>query len=148
VAQRPTEQVLEQSPEQVTEQVIDQDTQEFVSYLAQLSIEELKEENLGLDATRFPNPDGEQLIRLAFRLCNSIRKTCFMAYGHYNGKVRDYIKAVIDGASNSEPPQRERGSIPDTIDLNTPQGRALLERLQGNGLINWPDVDDLLSSER
>jgi hypothetical protein len=148
VAQRPTEQVLEQSPEQAAEQVIDQDTQEFVSYIAQLSIEELKEENLGLDATRFPGADDEQLIRLAFRLCNSIRKTCFMAYGHYNGKVRDYIKTVIDGVSSHEPPQRERGSIPDTIDLNTPQGRALLERLQGNGLINWPDVDDLLSSER
>ena len=71
-----------------------------------------------------------------------------MTYGHYNGKVRDYIKAVIDGVGSHEPPQRERGSIPDTIDLNTPQGRALLERLQGNGLINWPDVDDLLSSER
>lgn len=147
VTQHPSEHVLEQPVEQAAEQATDQDAQEFVSYLAQLSIEELKSENLELDATRSPNTDDEAVIRLAFRLSNSIRKTCFMAYGHYNGKVRDYVKAVIDGVSGTAP-QQERRDIPDTIDLNTPQGRALLERLQGNGLIKWPDVDDLLSSER
>ena len=118
-----------------------------MSYLAQLSIEELKQDNLGLDATRYPTSEEQQVIRLAFGYADSIRKTCFMAYGHYNGKVRDYIKQVVEEVVTPTPP-KESGGIPDTIDLNTAEGRALLKRLQGSGQIRWPDVDDLLDSER
>ena len=141
-----SEHVLEQPAKQPSEQGIET----YLRYLAGLSIEELKNINLGIDASRFPTADEQQIIANAYYISDSVRKTCFMVYGHYNGKVRDYIKNVIDSDDEvaetqaSVAPSADAG-IPDFIDLNTPRGRAMLKTLQSNGLINWPDADDLLS---
>ncbi len=145
VAEQRAEHVLEQQQGQSAEQLIEADSTDYLAYLAGLSIDELKQENLGLDATHSPTLDQQQQIRLSFGLCSSIRKTCFMAYGHYNGKVRDYVKLVI--AESLEEPvvaQPDEDGIPDTIDLNTEAGRKLLKHLQGTGAINWADVRTLL----
>jgi hypothetical protein len=143
--QRPSEHVLEQGVEQPCEGDIEAQLQ----YLAALSIEELKAINLGFDATHFPTPAEQRVILTAYGLTLSIRKTCFMTYGHYNGKVRDYVKPVIAGAGEREetaddtdPGQADL--IPDSIDLNTAEGRALLARLQQKGLVKWPDARDVL----
>ena len=125
------------------------DTVEYISYLAQLAIEELKNENLKLNAAQPPTGDEQSLIRLAFQLSSSIRKTCFMVYGHYNGKVRDYVKLAI---AQPEPAavattQTDEDGMPDTIDLNTEAGRRLLKQLQRTGAIHWPDVRTLIEEE-
>ena len=53
-----------------------------------------------MDATQPPTYDEQNLIAAAFELTDSVRKTCFMAYGHYNGKVRDYVKAATNAADD------------------------------------------------
>lgn len=125
----------------------------YLAYLATLSNEQLRSENLGFDISRNPNQDEQRIMVLAFEISKSLNKTCLMCYGYKNPKVIGYIKAAI-GDQISDVTEavaaltKPTSQIPDTIDLDTETGRELLRRLQGNGLINWPDVDDLLSSER
>ena len=128
------------------------DTVEYISYLAQLAIEELKNENLKLNAAQPPTGDEQSLIRLAFQLSSSIRKTCFMVYGHYNGKVRDYVKAVtnaVDDETEKTPNDSDvnDNGIPEHIDLNTEEGRTALASLQRDGLLRWPDAHDLYDQD-
>lgn len=139
---RVAEHVLEQPSEQGSEQKLER--------LAQLSIEALKIENLGCNATRFPKADEQAVIRSAFGYTRSIRKTCFMIYGHYNGKVRDYVKAILgDAVSELDEEQTESrvNTFPERIDLATPEGRALLEQLKQQGYIRWPDANDVLTDD-
>lgn len=136
--------------ELVSEQASEQGIEKKLERLSQLSIEELKIENLGLNATRFPKPDEQVFIRSAFGYTRSIRKTCFMIYGHYNGKVRDYVKATLgEVVSESDEEQTEMNvnTIPEHIDLTTSEGRTLLEHLKKQGYIRWPDVDDVLTED-
>lgn len=138
-------------PEPPTEPVVGM--AKYLTYLATLSNEQLRSENLGLDISRTPSVDEQRLMLLAFEISKSLNKTCLMCYGYKNPKVIGYVKAAIDdqGSDTAEvvtaTSAKPAAQIPDTIDLNTEAGRELLRRLQGNGLINWPDVDDLLSSE-
>lgn len=126
----------------------------YLVYLATLSNEQLRSENLGFDISRNPTQDEQRIMVLAFGLSKSLNKTCLMCYGYKNPKVIGYVKAAIGDQSvdaveaGTTLSSKPASQIPDTIDLNTEVGRELLRRLQGNGLVNWPDVDDLLSSER
>lgn len=139
-------------PEPPTEPVVGMT--KYLTYLATLSNEQLRSENLGIDISRSPSSDEQRLMILAFEVSKSLNKTCLMCYGYKNPKVVGYVKAAIGDQSSDTAeviaavPPKPAAPIPDTIDLNTEAGRELLRRLQGNGLINWPDVDDLLSSER
>ncbi len=145
------------TPEHVLEQPIEQPAEPGVERilrrLASLAIEELKDENLGLDATRPPTCDEQHLIAAAYELTDSVRKTCFMTYGHYNGKVRDYVKAATNaiGDETEETPNRSMDrsddGVPEHIDLNTEEGRTLLASLQRNGLLRWPDAHDLIDQD-
>jgi hypothetical protein len=148
-AKRSLEHVPEQHAEQTVEQPLVAGIEEYLRQLAALSIEELKQENLSFDATHFPTPDEQRVILAAYGLTLSIRKTCFMTYGHYNGKVRDYIKPVIAGAGEIEETAEatdlsQVDGIPDSIDLNTEEGRSLLALLQQKRLVKWPDARDVL----
>ena len=143
-----TEQNVSYAPEQPSEQFraqgAEQELSEYIEYLALLSIDELKQENLGLDATQAPTAQIAPVVLEAYALVNSVRKTCFMLYGHYNGKVRAYIKTVLDqklkSSSSTQSTASDHNST-DAIDLTTDEGRRTLEALQNQGLINWPDDD-------
>ena len=145
---RTSEHVLEQATEQPAEQGVER----FLRRLASLPIEELKDENLGLDATQPPTYGEQNLIAAAYELTDSVRKTCFMAYGHYNGKVRDYVKAAtnaVDDETEKTPNDSDvnDNGIPEHIDLNTEEGRATLALLQREGLLRWPDPQDLYDQD-
>ncbi len=148
----PTEPVSKPVPEPPTAPVVGMT--QYLAYLATLSNEQLRSENLGFDIARQPTQDEQHIIVLAFEAAKSLNKTCLICYGYKNPKVVAYIKAVIGdqaveaAALHPETSPKPASQIPDTIDLNTEAGRELLRRLQGNGLINWPNGDDLLSSER
>lgn len=158
-AEHVSEQLSEKPPEQPTYEPNAQPIDALLHELADCSIDELKNFNLGLDASHDPTPDEQRVIQMAYGLTASIRKTCFMVYGHYNGKVQKLVKRVTDGTAtngspsaeqNVSPPSREPlhpDEIPEHIDLTTTAGRSTLEQLQKNGVINWPDVDDLITEE-
>jgi len=117
-------------------------------YLATLTNEALRQENLGFDGARFPTSDEQRIIVVAFGISNSLNKTCLLCYGYKNPKVIGYIKAVIEGAvaEMSEAPElTPQADFPDTIDLNTEAGRTLLRRLQEKGFLKWPDINNLLA---
>lgn len=126
----------------------------YLAHLATLSNEQLRTENLGFDISHTPTQDEQRIMGLAFETSKSLNKTCLMCYGYKNPKVIGYVKVAIgdQAGDSSEIGQatqaKPESPIPDTIDLNTAEGRALLKRLQGSGQIRWPDVDDLLDSER
>lgn len=143
-APRLPEHVLEQPSEQGAEQPRGSDLEAQLRHLAALSIEELKATNLGFDATRFPTPDEQRVIMTAYELTLSIRKTCFMVYGHYNGKVRDYVKPIVAGAEDGEEteasnPPAPADELPAAIDLTTAEGKALYEHIKRQGLVRWEE---------
>ncbi len=111
----------EHVPEQAPEQAITQ----TIARLAHCSFDALKRDNLGLDATRTPNVLEVQAIRLAFGYTQSIRKCCFIAYGHYNGKVREYVKSAI------------ADTYGDVDDGNEQEEERPLQVIALNGFSSW-----------
>jgi len=125
--------------------------QDYLAYLATLTNEQLRTENLGFDGSRAPTQHEQQIIIQAFDASVSLNKTCLLCYGYKNPKVMGYVKAVVEGqpTATDEPKLSAQAdsAIPDTIDLNTEAGRRLLKKLQGTGAINWPDARTLMEED-
>jgi hypothetical protein len=105
---------------------------------AEQTVEQLKQHNLGMNAARPPTIEESAAIQAPHQIFPSIHKTVFAAYGHYNGKVRAYVMAALNGYLDDDG-ETPNETLPATIDLTTKAGRATLSRLQASGLIQWPD---------
>ena len=114
------------------------------------SIEQLKQNNLGVPATRSPTADEARTISQVYQRMGSKRKTSFFVYGFYNGTTKSHIDQVVEpgkgvnGDKQAGPSREGLGSdLPDFIDLNDQTGRRTLEKLQTSGLVKWPDPNTL-----
>ena len=119
------------------------------------SIEQLKQNNLGVPATRSPTADEARTISQVYQRLGSKRKTSFFVYGFYNGTTKSHIDQVVepgkgvtaDNEDEAGPAGPGRGRVgadlPDVIDLNDQTGRRTLEKLQTSGLVKWPDPNTL-----
>jgi hypothetical protein len=147
VREQPTEQpeqseTGQNSPEQPSTPSCDQQYTErnplaVMGFHAEQTVEQLKQHNLGMNAARPPTVEESAAIQALHQIFPSIHKTVFAAYGHYNGKVRAYVMAALNGLDDDE--ETPNKTLPATIDLTTETGRATLSRLQALGLIQWPD---------
>ena len=105
---------------------------------AEQTVEQLKQHNLAINAARPPTIEESAAIQSLHQIFPSIHKTVFAAYGHYNGKVRAYVMAALNGHLDDDGETPDE-TLPTTIDLTTEAGRATLSQLQASGLIQWPD---------
>ena len=140
------------TPEQAPEQAKQNSLQELFS--PAMSLEEIRERSLRLDAIEPPTEEQKQTIRELFQWLGSYSKTVWASYGHYNGKVRGYVVDTIEEAERTteKPAKQQNGKTgsqellrllddQQQIDLNTEEGRELLARLDKGGYLRWEPPD-------
>jgi hypothetical protein len=127
--------------------------------------EQASQNSLRLDASRPPTQAERALIRQLYQETRSKRQTILRAYGHYNGKVFEYVTGAISEAPGSLQSQQtglqayqydsntaerseasgeaRRASLEPSlagiqeIDLTTEAGQQLLAQLGQAGLLQW-----------
>lgn len=118
---------------------------QYVYYLATLTNEQLKSENLGFDGSSFPSPDEQRIVMLAYQISATLNKACFICYGYKNPKIISYVNSIIQSVSTEMTTNRDADiEIPEEINLDTPEGQLLFRKLQESGAIRLPDIDGLI----